>query len=354
MNEVTLHPDVYSTGASEGLVDLLKRIWVTDHDLGDGTLHLISGFGNYNGGVRFFGAFQQHVAAGGNVSAFLAGSANARLTSLQLVEELLKCGVHVTLVNRKRLLHAKAYGTSTESGSRLIVTSGNFTGPGMTQNAEIAVSLDEKTTHAMNFSWNDLEDALSSQPWDYYEPSLDDMSAPAWKMLYDELGREVKIEDSEEISLVITLGEADTARINAKDGSRAGTGSQYFWLSKDCYGFFPALTIRNTRGRNATYSTLIQMSYLDLGTVHETRVTFEAENNLDFRLGTGPLRFSKLAASGDLAIVSRRSERDYDLRIVRKNTAAYKQLYPHATNFVGTRGKKYGYVANSMVDTVLS
>ncbi|MBJ6911829.1 hypothetical protein JG661_21425, partial [Vibrio cholerae] len=69
--------------------------------------------------------------------------------------------------------------------------------------------------------------------------------------------------------------------------------------------FFPPLTIRNTRGWKGTLSALITLDYIDLGIRREERVTFEAENNLDFRLGTGALRYSGIAAPGDLACLSR-------------------------------------------------
>lgn len=107
--------------------------------------------------------------------------------------------------------------------------------------------------------------------------------------------------------MLLKLSHSDTARINAARGTTAAKGTH--WLSKDCYDFFPPLTIRNERGHKATYSCLVAMNYIDLGTVDaRCRVTFEAENNLDFRLGTGPLRYSGLAGEGDLAAISRVGE----------------------------------------------
>jgi hypothetical protein len=354
VNELTVHPDVYATSTGAGLVDLLHRAWTLGPAPRRGALHIVSGFGNYNGGVRFFELFRRHVANGGEIFAIFAGSPQARLTSRQLVEELLDCGVHVTVVNRKRLLHAKMYGASGEDGQRLVVTSGNFTGPGMTQNVEVALALDEESTSAMGFSWDQLESRLRSQLWDYYYPSAADAGSPAWQMLYDEVGSPAPIDESALASLVLILGHADTARINAAPGTEAAKGSQYFWLSKDCYGFFPALTIRNTRGVKATYSCVIALDYLGLGQRIDARVTFEADNNLDFRLGTGPLRRTGLAAAGDIAVLSRRSEREYDLRIVRQQSPVFAQLAPHATHFIGHAGKKYGYVPNSVVDALLA
>jgi hypothetical protein len=36
----------------------------------------------------------------------------------------------------------------------------------------------------------------------------------------------------------------------ANSGTDAAKGIQYFWLSKDCYDFFPPLTMINERGYN--------------------------------------------------------------------------------------------------------
>ena len=77
MNEVTLHPNVYATGHSKGLIHILERIWVREHTPGDGTLFVVSGFANYNGGVRFFETFRRHRDQGGNLVAIFAGSTGA-------------------------------------------------------------------------------------------------------------------------------------------------------------------------------------------------------------------------------------------------------------------------------------
>lgn len=353
MNEFTIHPGVYATGPSSGLVDLLKGAWISGRTMGDGTLYLVSGFSNYNGGVRFYDVFRQHVAAGGLVKAFFAGSTNARLTSRQVVEQLLKCGVDVTLVNRKRLLHAKVYGSSGSHGDRLVVSSGNFTGPGMSANAEASIALDEATTSAMGFQWSAMDAGLSGQAWDYRSPSLARQSDPAWDLLYDEVGGRVTFDETEEVSMVVVLGDADTRRINAVPTSKAARGSQYFWLSKDCFGFFPALTIPNSRGSKPTYSTIVSADFKDIGVTEDIRVTFEAGNNLDFRFGTGPLRGTGVATAGDLAVVIRRGERAYEVRTVRHGSSAFQSLRPYATTNIGNRGKQYGYVPNAIVDTFL-
>jgi hypothetical protein len=69
MNELTLHPNIYRTGASKGLIAILERLWVRDHSVGDGTLYIVSGFANYNGGVRFYDTFRSHIDKGGKVVA---------------------------------------------------------------------------------------------------------------------------------------------------------------------------------------------------------------------------------------------------------------------------------------------
>ena len=90
------------------------------------------------------------------------------------------------------------------------------------------------------------------------------------------------------------------------------------------------------------------MNYVDLGQIDDQcRVTFEAENNLDFRLGTGPLRYSHLAAEGDLAAISRVGEASYEVRLYRQGTAEHDALKPHAVHMIGHQGKRYGYMPNS-------
>jgi len=128
----------------------------------------------------------------------------------------------------------------------------------------------------------------------------------------------------------------------------SGKGTQYFWLSKDCYDFFPPLTVRNTGGVKATYSCIVTMRYVDEGVVDSAcRVTFEAENNLDFRLGTGLLRYLQRVRPGDLAAVSRVRETIYELRLYRRESLEFKALVPYAVHFIGHRRKRYGYVANA-------
>ncbi len=354
MIEFTLHPQVHATGRSRGLITLLERAWVREHDIGDGNLVIMSGFGNYNGGVRFYEVFRAHVEAGGSVTAIFGGSPSQRLTSRQLVEEMLACGADVHLVNRKRLLHAKCYGAETSAGNRLIVSSGNFTGPGMSQNIEGSVFLDPGTTTSMGFAWSSLLDSVLRQNWHFYRPTLSDRNSPAWRLLYDEEGGGITLDESEDATLLLVLGHADTARIRASPGTSASKGTQYFWLSKDCYDFFPPLTIPNSRGTKRTFSCIITLHYPDLGiTDTNCRVTFEAENNLDFRLGTGPLRHTNAVRSGDIAAMKRIDHSTYEMRFFRQDTPEFAVLSPYATSFIGRQGKRYGSISNDEFTSLL-
>jgi len=346
MNELTLHPNVYATGNSKGLISILERVWVREQTLGDGTFYIISGFANYNGGVRFFEVFRKHIERGGRVVSIFGGSTRQALTSKQVVREMLGCGAEVHIVNRKRLMHAKSYGAEAAQGQMLVVTSGNFTGPGMSQNVELTLLLDRPSTRDLGFSWQGMMENMLHQRWDIYSPSLDRLNTPAWELLYDEEAATIVLDDSEEATMVLRLSHADTARINATSGSDASLGTQYFWLSKDCYGFFPPLTILNERGHKRTYSCLIRMRFVALGHEETVRVTFEAENNLDFRLGTGPLRYTGLAKEGDIAAISRVGESSYELRLYEQGSTAFAALAPYATNFIGHQGKRYGFISN--------
>lgn len=354
MNELTLHPHVYATGRSKGLISILERMWVQEQSVGRGTFYIISAFANYNGGVRFFPIFQNHIAQGGRIIAVFGGSTSQSLTSRQIVQECLNCGVEVYIINRKRLMHAKSYGSHNSDGEMLVVTSANFTGPGMSQNVEMALLLDRSSTKELGFSWEDMLSSMLSQSWNIYQPSLNDLDAPVWKLLYDEEASTVAIEKTDEVTMILRLGHADTARIMANPGTNAGKGTQYFWLSKDCYDFFPALTIPNERGYKRTFSTLVNVHFIDLGREKECRVTFEAENNLDFRLGTAPLRYTKLAKEGDIAAISRVGEYSYELRLYRPGSTKYNALSPYAIHFIGNRGKRYGFMSNQEFQTTIN
>jgi len=354
MNEFCFHPNVYKTGQSSSLLRMLERVWVRDHQLGDGGIFIMSGFGNYNGGVRFYSSFTRHTEGGGSIKAFFSGSTATKLTSRQVAEELLRCGAEVYVINRKRLMHAKCYGRQTPLGESLVVTSGNFTGPGMSQNAEAAILLDPEFTRTIGFSWDSLIGRILEQRWNIYELDLLDQGAPGWSLLYDETIADVVVDESELTTMVIILGHADTARIQARPGSPEGLGTQYFWLSKDCYDFFPPLTILNQRGWKKTYSAIVTLHYIDLhSTDTACRVTFEADNNFDFRLGTGSLRYTRLAGRGDLAAITRTNDNTYELRIFRQGTRQFSLLEPYAINFIGHRGKRYGYLSNEDIERIL-
>ena len=86
MNEFLLQPDVYRTGAKHSLLGVLEDLWIRRTTPGRGNMYLLSGFGNYNGGVRFYSTFRRHIDSGGRVIAYLGGSTSQRLTSSQLVQ----------------------------------------------------------------------------------------------------------------------------------------------------------------------------------------------------------------------------------------------------------------------------
>jgi len=344
--QFSLHPNVYSTGQLRGLRAMLENVWVRDHEPGDGVFYLVSGFANFNGGARFYRTFREHVDAGGQIKVFLGGSPSQRLSSKQVVEALLESGAEVTVINRKRLLHAKCYGAVTSHRTSLVVTSGNFTGPGMSQNLETSVLLENEMLTNNNFSWDALVSQMEAQNWLSYPMQASAMTGPGWRLLYDEIVGAPQLDLSEQVTAVVVLGHADTARIQADPGSRQGLGSQYFWLSKDMFDFFPPLTIRNMRGIKGTLSTMVTLHYMDLGVTKEERVTFEAENNLDFRLGTGELRYTKLADRGDVACITRIAEAEYELRILKPSNPYFDQLSPYATTFIGHQGKRYGFIDN--------
>ncbi len=332
---------------------MLERIWVQEHTPGDGIFYIVSGFANYNGGVRFFPTFRLHIGNGGRVIAVFGGSTRQRLTSRQIVRELLDCGVEVHIINRKRLMHAKSYGVVNAEGQMLIVTSGNFTGPGMSQNVEMSVLLDRPSTAEVGFSWPVMLNNILEQNWEVYQPDLNTPANPVWELLYDEQAANIVLDETEEVTMILRLGGADTARIMAVPGTNAARGTQYFWLSRDCYDFFPPLTILNRRGYKATYSCIVNMRYVDLDTEQECRVTFEAENNLDFRLGTGPLRYTHLARDGTIAAITRLGERNYELRLYNQGSRQHTLLTTYAVHFIGNKGKRYGFLSNDTFDNII-
>lgn len=351
--EFVIHPGVYKTGNSNGLRTLLEEIWVRQHTPGEGQIYIISGFSNFNGGARFYKTFKEHIECGGEITVLLGGSSSQRLSSRQVVEALLDCGARVFVINRKRLLHAKTYGVKTADKQLAVVSSGNFTGPGLSQNIEASTFLNNEDLLKTDFDWDQVFQSIRSQNWQIHECVLDEPEAAFWGLLYDESPDKITIDESEEQTLVITLQPTDTNRILASRGQSAGLGSQYFWLSKDCFDFFPPLNITNARGWKGTLSAMVTINYVDLGKVRQERVTFEAENNLDFRLGTGLLRYTKLAAPDDLACITRISEDQYELRIIKRADDRYKALEKYAINFIGNKGKRYGYIDNGLFHSLI-
>ncbi|MDQ7733788.1 phospholipase D-like domain-containing protein [Halomonas sp. SpR1] len=353
MISFSVHPGVYQTSVETGLRNILEDMWIRSLRRGDGTIFIISGFANYNGGARFYKILKEHTENGGRVVAILGGSASQRLSSKQVVHALLECGAEVFLINRKRILHAKCYGFLTENGEQsAVITSGNFTAPGLSQNIEASVYLKNQALSDSSFSWCDLVNKMFDQNWQYYQCLIDPLS-PHWNLLYDETPQSYALDEVDQETLIVKLVPTDTNRILANPGDISGRGSQYFWLSKDCFDFFPPLTIRNQRGWKGTLSAFINLNYVDLGISDQVRITFEAENNLDFRLGTGRLRYTKMAEPGDLACITRISEDSYELRIIRQNNPAYQRLDLFAPNFIGSRGKRYGYIDSQQFFSIL-
>lgn len=356
-----VHPDIYRTGDFSKLRSLLETIWIKDIKSGNGTIYIVSGFANFNGGARFYRNLSEHIEAGGRVVALLGGSTSQRLSTKQVVNALLDCGAEVYLINRKRLLHAKCYGWKSDSGKQnLVVTSGNFTGPGMSLNIEASVLVNNSNLAENKFDWDELIGSFFQQNFQIIKCSKD-TEDPCWSLLYDEESRRPRTGSAEEPldqfdeSLIVTLGHADTARIRAEPGTNASKGSQYIWLSKDCFDFFPPLTIRNKKGMKGTLSCLIDLTYIDLQeTQSDVRVTFEAENNLDFRLGTGRLRCTKLAEEGDIACLRRDGERGYSLKIVRKGEDGFEQLDRYATTLTGHQGKRYGFIPTEVLNDIIN
>jgi len=352
--DFTLQPNIYSTNspAVPNLLTLLETIWMSDlkerNLLGTGTMYILSGFSNFNAGVRFYNHIEEHISKGGRCQIILGGSSRQRMSSQQIVRKLLDIGCDVGIINRKAIFHAKCYGYKCNEGSNLVVSSGNFTSRGLTQNVEASIHLGFNDMHSFYFDWDSMFEQIKAQKFEYYKAE-NKSDAAFWKLLFDENRGHVEEEEAGNIysTMLITLSSSDTSRINAELGSKKNLGSQYFWLSKESIDFFPVLNIPNQRGYKKTYQTLINVDYKDLGIKHEERVTFEAENNVDFRLGTTRLRRTKIAAPGDLAALTRIGERDYELRIFKQNATEYNELIQYAVTHIGQQGKRFGYIDNA-------
>jgi len=96
-------------------------------------------------------------------------------------------------------------------------------------------------------------------------------------------------------------------------------------------------------------------NYVDPNIIdNDCRVTFEAENNVDCRLGTGKLRYTKKAAQGDMAAIGRVGEREYELKLFRKGSREFNALLPYTVHYIGHQGKRYGYIPNAEFVEVVS
>lgn len=359
MNFFTLHPDVYSTHKNlTNLPDLLDHMWRDENTSDTDTWIFISGFSNYNGGVRFYDLFEDHIKKGGKVLAYLSVSAHQRLSSKQVVKELNSRGVLVILINRKRLVHSKLYGFYSDNNydpnQGLVISSGNFTGPGMNLNVESSLLMDSNTLTDMNFSWNELKSGIDNQNWQTYQlKSKYDDNASYEDLLYDEnkFSSFTKKDELEKEYLITTLSRNDTSRIEG----RVVKGTQYIWLSKNTVGYFPPLLIRNKRGYKKTYSAEFKISYPQLNQWNlNSRVTFEAENNMDFRFLTKKVVYkTKIAYPKDLVVIKRISSNKYNVIFVSSSTKEYVELNAYANRFIGHRGKRYGFISKENYDNIV-
>jgi len=70
-----------------------------------------------------------------------------------------------------------------------------------------------------------MTEQILQQNWEIYSPKLSDKTAPGWKLLYDEQARDTTLDETERVTMVLTLGHADTVRINAdpRSSQRKGT-----------------------------------------------------------------------------------------------------------------------------------
>jgi hypothetical protein len=47
-----------------------------------------------------------------------------------------------------------------------------------------------------------------------------------------------------------------------------------------------------------------------------------------------------------MAAITRTDFKTYEMRIFKKGTQTYNKLLNYATNFIGHQGKRYGYISN--------
>jgi hypothetical protein len=51
--------------------------------------------------------------------------------------------------------------------------------------------------------------------------------------------------------------------------------------------------------------------------------------------------------------VTRAGEDEYEVRIIQKDSPAYKTLSPYAINFIGHQGKRYGVIDNDQFAAIV-
>ena len=71
-------------------------------------------------------------------------------------------------------------------------------------------------------------------------------------------------------------------------------------------------------------------------------------------MGTGAFRYTKKAKEHDLALITRLSEYDYEMRIVPTESEIYPRLLAYATSYIGNCGKRFGYIENSDLYEILN
>lgn len=354
----TVHPDVYSTFQEHrDLASILEQLWSRLSP--NSTIFIASGFANQSGVLTIAKKLDQHTDSGGDVRCYLAGSPHQALASEQAVKELLRSGATVRLLNRKKIFHSKLYGIVEEAGDSLVITSGNLTGNGLSLNVEASLVAGPDFTDSIDFSWFHWERCLIDE-FNWHEPlpeTINDDTDPAWQLTYDEQRTpQVRPPGDEEAEgqrdevLALTLVHTDIARIQDPDYP----GTPYFWLSRYHATYFPPLQDRTRPDATTTFSTDISVEFIDVGeTRDDISVTFEAYNNLDFRLLVSPLRATGLADEGDIAVIARETDTDYKLKIIRQGSQAGHRIRPYLIHEIGNQGKRYGWVPRNEIDDEL-
>lgn len=351
--DFVLQPDVYRTTQDySNLGEILSGIWGKAPE--ESVLYAAAGFVDLGGVLPFVNAFKKHIEDGGGVRCFFAGSPSSALASRQAVHELLSIEASVRLLSRRKMFHSKLYGVSANSADRLVVSSANLTGNGLAMNVESTLIVGSELLSRCGFSWTEWERKVE-EGFEWHEPSLAssrDASDPAWKLTYDEKRGAPQAEPpspSTDEALVTTLSAIDVARV--KDPTYAGT--PYFWLSRYVMDYFPPLVVRTRPGAKKTFTADVEVDFLNIGQTKKVTVTFEAYNNKDFRLLVSPLKGTKVAKEGDIAILYRVGADQYKLKVLDARSRDAGRLRPYMITFVGHKGKRYGFVPIGMVKRLL-